>query len=101
MLLLSELAKPAEYTDKTYQDPPTELKKAIIPNLHFTKTVGKEKLCIRHPSISGKHALVVNNGIIECSSNGTYLIPRYRFGMAVVEPTSRIYSQDYQLQVSN
>ena len=62
-------------------------------------TVKNPKVQIRHPMASGIHAKFVKDGIIDMSTNGTYLGTRYRDGLAHIPSSASIYCLDYKLRI--
>ena len=66
-----------------YIAPEAEVKKPIPDGgLIVSKLKSKVKVTIKHPNCSGTHARFVENGIIDHSTNGTYLLTKYRHGLA-------------------
>ena len=49
-----------------------------------------KKVVIKHSGCSGVHARIVEGGIIDHSTNGTFLIPKYRNGLALLSKNAVI-----------
>ena len=70
-------------TGDQYLPPEAEVKKPIPDGgLIVSKLKSKVKVTIKHPNCSGTHARFVENGIIDHSTNGTFLLTKYRNGLA-------------------
>lgn len=97
------MIKPAPEVEdpKKYSPPPLEYVAPMTPEgVPCGKPLKKNVIKINHPDCSSSHCKIYADGIVDTSTNGTFVIYRERSGFVPINQNSSIMLSDYEFKLT-